>query len=72
MTARRSSCFGEYAGLNFPEEWPAKRRAQVYAQGQKDRRKVRGKKKGPGKKGRKVTARKTPRTGKRQKAKTRK
>ena len=35
--------FGEFARLNFPEEWPAERRAQVHAQWQKDSRKVHGK-----------------------------
>ena len=34
--------FGEYARLNFPEEWPPERRAQVYAQRQEDRRKHEG------------------------------
>jgi hypothetical protein len=63
--------FGEFARLNFPEEWPAKRRARVHAQWQKENRKTRGKRKGPGKKGRKIAARKTPRTGRRHKAKAR-
>jgi len=55
--------FGEFAGLNFPEEWPPERRAQVYAERQKDRRKTRGKKKVRSREDRKVAARKKPRTG---------
>jgi hypothetical protein len=53
---------GEFARLNFPEEWPPQRRAQVYAEGPKDRRKARGKGKGINMAGRKVAARETPRT----------
>ncbi len=43
--------FGEFARLNFPEEWPAERRAEVHAQWQKENRKTRGKKKVRSKKG---------------------
>jgi len=64
--------FGEFAALNFPEEWPAERRAQVYAEGQKDRRKIRGKKKVAGRERRTVAARKEPRAARRRKTKARK
>jgi len=64
--------FGEFARLNFPEEWPPERRAEVYAQGQKDRRKARGKKKGTDRAGRKAVAREKPQTRSRHKAKARK
>ncbi len=37
--------FGEFAGLNFPEEWPPERRAQVHTQWLKENRKTRGRKK---------------------------
>jgi hypothetical protein len=63
--------FGEYARLNFPQEWPPERRAQVQAQGQKDRRKTRGRKKATSKKGRRAAAGKKPGTGRRQKTKAR-
>jgi len=62
---------GEFARLNFPEEWPSERRAQVYAEERKERRKRRGKRKGTKKTGRKVAARKTPRTATRRKTKAR-
>jgi hypothetical protein len=35
--------FGEVARLNFPEEWPAERRAQVYAEAQEKREALRAK-----------------------------
>jgi hypothetical protein len=38
--------WGEHARPNFPEEWPPRRRARVYAQGRKNSRKTRGKSKG--------------------------
>ena len=60
---------GEFARLNFPEEWPPERRAQVVAEGRKARRKARGKKKGTNKDGRRVAARKTPQTATRRKTK---
>jgi hypothetical protein len=63
--------FGEYARLNFPEEWPPQRRAQVQAQRQKDRRKTRGRKKAASKKGQRGAAGKKPRTGRRPKTKAR-
>jgi hypothetical protein len=40
--------FGEFARLNFPEEWPPERRAQVYAQ--RDAAKIEGKKDAPSRK----------------------
>jgi hypothetical protein len=51
-------CFGIYARVNFPEEWPPERRAEVHAQWQAaqklrtedSRRKARGGKKGKKKK----------------------
>ena len=61
--------FGEFAGLNFPEEWPPERRAQVYAEGQKDRRKKPGKRKGTNRTGRKVAAHQKSRIAGRRKAK---
>jgi hypothetical protein len=60
---------GEFARLNFPEEWPPQRRAQVYAQGQKDRRKTRGRKKVRSKEGGKVAARQKSRPTRRRKTK---
>jgi hypothetical protein len=41
-------CFGEFACLNFPREWPPQRRAEVYARRQEpsdggDRKKAKGK-----------------------------
>jgi len=62
---------GECAWLNFPEEWPAQRRAEVHAQSQKDRRKTCGKKKVRSKEDRTVAAREKPPTGRRRKAKAR-
>jgi hypothetical protein len=63
--------FGEYARLNFPEEWPPQRRAQVQAQRQEDSRKTRGRKKVRNKEDRRGAAGKKPRTGRRQKTKAR-
>lgn len=48
--------FGEVAELNFPEEWPAERRAQVYAEAETKRKALRAKaaaKKRKGKDGKK-------------------
>jgi len=61
--------FGEYARLNFPQEWPPERRAQVYAQHQQESRKTRSRKEATGKKGRRGAASKKPRTARRQKTK---
>lgn len=63
--------FGEFARLNFPEEWPPERRAQVHAQWQKERRTTRGRKKGKSKEGRRVAAGKKARTETRRKVKAR-
>jgi hypothetical protein len=57
--------FGEYARLNFPEEWPPERRAQVQAQRQEGSRKTRGPKKAASKKGRRAAAGKKSRPGRR-------
>jgi len=62
---------GEFARLNFPEEWPPQRRAEVHAQSQKDRRKTCGKKKVRSKEDRTVAAREKPPTGRRRKTKAR-
>jgi hypothetical protein len=35
--------FGEVAELNFPEEWPAERRARVYAEAEAKRKALRAK-----------------------------
>jgi len=56
--------FGEFANLNFPDEWPPQRRRQVYAAAQaalkKERNKVKRKKgKAPKGKGNKAKGRKT-------------
>jgi hypothetical protein len=59
--------FKECARLNFPEEWPPKRRARVYAQRRKESRKVRGKGKGRNRKNPGDAAGKKRRTGKRRK-----
>jgi hypothetical protein len=59
--------FGEFARLNFPEEWPPERRAQVYAEGQKDRRKTRGRKKVRSRESRNGAAREKPRSARRHK-----
>jgi len=61
--------FGEYARLNFPREWPPQRRAEVQAQYQEERRKIRGRKKVRNKQARKVAAGKKPRTARRPKSK---
>jgi len=50
--------FLEFARLNFPDEWPAERRAQAHEQWQKDRCKTRAKAKGPGKGKRKESRKK--------------
>jgi hypothetical protein len=63
--------FGEFARLNFPEEWPAERRARAHAQWQKNSRKTCGKRKGSSKKGRRGAAREKPRTARRPKTKAR-
>jgi len=63
--------FGEFARLNFPEEWPAERRAEVHAQWQKENRKTRARKKVKSKTGPTVAAGEKPGTGKRRKAKAR-
>jgi hypothetical protein len=57
--------FGEFARLNLPEEWPPERRAEVYAQGQKDRRKIRRRKTVKSKEERRVAACDKARTGRR-------
>lgn len=57
--------FGEFARLNFPEEWPPQRRARVHAQWQKDRRKTRGKKQVKSRIDPRGAAREKRRTGKR-------
>lgn len=36
-------CFGEFAHLNFPEEWPPEKRAQIHAQAQTELEKKRSK-----------------------------
>jgi len=64
--------FGEYAGLNFPEEWPAERRAEVHAQWQKENRKTRGRKKARSKESRNGAARAKPRSARRHKTRARK
>jgi len=61
--------FGEFAGLNFPEEWSAEERARVHAQWQKENRKTRGRKKVKSKEGRKGAAGAKPRTRTRRKTK---
>jgi hypothetical protein len=63
--------FGEFAGLNLPQEWPAERRAQVHAQWQKDRRKTRGKSNREDMKAPRGAARKKPRIERRRKTKAR-
>jgi hypothetical protein len=68
---KAAELFGEYARLNFPEEWPPQRRTQAYAQRQEDSRKTRGRKKAASMKGRRAAAGKKPRTGRRQKTKAR-
>ncbi len=35
--------FGEFANLNFPEEWPPERRQELYAAGEEERKKTGGK-----------------------------
>jgi hypothetical protein len=63
--------FGEYARLNFPQEWPAERRAEVQAQHHQEGRKTRGGKKAASAKGRRGTAGKKLRTTRRPKTKAR-
>jgi hypothetical protein len=63
--------FGAYARLNFPEEWPPERRAQVCAQRRVDSRKTRGRKKVRNKEDRRRAAGEKPRTARRQKTKVR-
>jgi len=63
---------GEFARVNFPEEWPPERRAQAYAQGQKDRGKIRGRKKVRSKESRNSAARAKPRSARRHKTRARK
>jgi len=60
--------FKELARLNFPEEWPPERRAQVYAQRQKESRKIHGKSKGRNRKDPRAAAGKKRRTGRRQRS----
>ena len=62
--------FGEFAPLNLPEEWPAERRAQVYAEAQEQRRQMSAGAKPAGDEGRKTTAGKKPRSPGRKKAAT--
>jgi hypothetical protein len=61
---------GASARLNFPQEWPPERRAQVYAEAQEQRRKISARRKPGDKKGRKTTAGKKPRSARREKAAT--
>jgi hypothetical protein len=57
--------FGEFARLNFPEEWPPQRRAEVYAQ--RDAAKMEGKKVGR-KEGKRAAARREKAVGSSKKA----
>jgi hypothetical protein len=40
---RAVECFGEFARVNFPKEWPPERRAEVYAQAEAVRKKAKKK-----------------------------
>jgi hypothetical protein len=62
---KAAELFGEFARLNFPEEWPPQRRAQVYAQ--RDAAKTEGKKVGR-KEGKRATARREKAVGSSKKA----
>jgi hypothetical protein len=62
--------FGECARLNFPQEWPPERRAQVYTEAQEQRRQMSAGAKPAGDEGRKTTAGKKPRSAGRKKAAT--
>jgi len=67
---RAVEAYGEFARLNFPEEWPPDRRAEVHAKGKvrpKRKKKARGPK--AKKKTRATSARKTPRGEKKDKRK---
>jgi hypothetical protein len=71
--------FGQVAGLNFPEDWPAEKRAQVYAEAEEKRKALRAKaaakkrkaKASTKKKGPRATTRVKPRSGERRKRTTR-
>ena len=54
--------FGEFAPLNFPQEWPPQRRAQVYAQAQEQRRRISARRRPAGRKDRRRTAGRKPRS----------
>jgi hypothetical protein len=58
---------GESARVNFPQEWPPQRRAQVYAEAEEQRREISVRRKPAGKKGRKTTSGKKPRSAGRKK-----
>ncbi len=62
--------FGASARLNFPQEWPPQRRAQVYAEAQEQRRRISARRRPAGKKGRKGTAGRKPCSAGRKKAAT--
>ncbi len=62
--------FGASARLNFPQEWPAERRAPVYAQAQEQRRRISARRRPAGRKDRRRTARSKPRSTGRKKAAT--
>jgi hypothetical protein len=61
---------GASAHLNFPQEWPPQRRAQVYAQAQERRRRISARRRPAGRKDRRHTASRKPRSAGRKKAAT--
>lgn len=61
---------GASAPLNFPEEWPPQRRAQVYAEAEQQRREVSARRKRAGKKDRQTTPGKKPPSAGRKRAAT--